>query len=730
MADASVIREFLVSLGFNVDLPGQTRFVDATIEATKAVLALAAGSIAAAGAVVLAISKMAEAGDELYYVSQRTKSSASNIQAFGFAAANMGSSVQAATASLEGLANWIRANPGAKGILQGLGINPNESTTDIMRDLGPRLAKMPVNLAQRYASMMGIDQNTLRAMMQGMSQFEEQYKRLLQSAGVNSDQAAAGAHNFMISLRSLGATLDVLGQAVAAKLYKGIGGDIDKFNALIQKNFGEITDWITKATKAIINFADEVIYVITRLAETFNDIVAWYDSLDKRQQTFLKASVFIIAAWKAINSAMMKGPLGAFMVLFAAFLFLLDDYEHYKKTGNSFFPWKEWIPEIDKIIKVLKRLFHAVDDIVKAVGGPNGWQYVFDAFAIFLAGSWIVKVLATLARVTGVLRVIRGLMALTGLLRGAGAAVGGAAAAGGVIADIAAAALPIAAAAVATGAIVATGVDMWKNGIIKSTANNDQPGGAVGNAQELPTGSGSNVNQMIAAGQQLGLPKSAIAAMVGNARGESNFNPHVQQKGGEGYGLFQWSYDRQAKFKQYMGKDIHNSTVADQMQFAVHEMKQNFPGLYKRMMSGELTPTQATQAFYKVFEAPAASDTSLGLRTMTANEIFNGMKEADGPPAPPKPPPSLPDSVNSVLSGLRNPVHAIAHPGHMVDRPSVPSRDMGAPMASNTTNAPVSQTNHITVNGAADPHATARVISTAQNRVNSDLIRNVASRAA
>ncbi|MDQ4680602.1 hypothetical protein, partial [Stenotrophomonas maltophilia group sp. RNC7] len=109
MADQDVIREFLVSLGWKIDDKGERRFVETVEKSTKRVIALGTAATAAAAAVVAATAKMAAGMEEIYYASQRTKTSSQNILALGFAAGQAGSSANALRGSLENLSRLMRS---------------------------------------------------------------------------------------------------------------------------------------------------------------------------------------------------------------------------------------------------------------------------------------------------------------------------------------------------------------------------------------------------------------------------------------------------------------------------------------------------------------------------------------------------------------------------------------------------------------------------------------------
>jgi len=77
----------------------------------------------------------------------------------------------------------------------------------------------------------------------------------------------------------------------------------------------------------------------------------------------------------------------------------------------------------------------------------------------------------------------------------------------------------------------------------------------------------------------VGWTKAQAAGIVGNLQAESQLatNPQPPGDGGQAYGIAQWHPDRQAVFKNVFGKDIHQSTFKEQMQFVHWELTQGSP---------------------------------------------------------------------------------------------------------------------------------------------------------
>lgn len=69
-----------------------------------------------------------------------------------------------------------------------------------------------------------------------------------------------------------------------------------------------------------------------------------------------------------------------------------------------------------------------------------------------------------------------------------------------------------------------------------------------------------------------GWSKAQAAGIVANLHSESGMNPGAVGDSGSAYGVAQWHPDRQANFAKLTGKDIRNSTLAEQLEFVHHEL--------------------------------------------------------------------------------------------------------------------------------------------------------------
>lgn len=99
-----------------------------------------------------------------------------------------------------------------------------------------------------------------------------------------------------------------------------------------------------------------------------------------------------------------------------------------------------------------------------------------------------------------------------------------------------------------------------------------------------------------------GFTKEQAAGIVGNLYAESGLNHSIKQiGGGPGFGLAQWEGPRQADFKRVMGKDIQDSTEADQLNFIIWELENTERGAKKALLRAK-TPEEAAKIFAHKYE--------------------------------------------------------------------------------------------------------------------------------
>jgi hypothetical protein len=218
--DTEVIRDFLVSLGFQIDETGRKKFLGAMASTEVGAAALSKSVIGigiAAEAMVVQFSSQME---KLYYASRRTHASVENIQALEFGSQKIGIAAGVAREALEGMAAATRMNPGLRGLLDGILGKSSEGMdqAEAMIELVQKLSEMPHYQGAQFAQMFGIDEKTFLMLKDGLPELiaaEKERRELNAQAGIDAQQAAKEGREYANSIRDITTRLGVLRDRMA-----------------------------------------------------------------------------------------------------------------------------------------------------------------------------------------------------------------------------------------------------------------------------------------------------------------------------------------------------------------------------------------------------------------------------------------------------------------------------------------------------------------------------------
>ncbi|EMH1202262.1 lytic transglycosylase [Serratia marcescens] len=360
--NAETIKDFLISLGFDIDEAGGRKFESVVCGVTMNAVKMGAAVEAAALTVVGFTTKIASGLDRLYWQSQRTGATANNIRAIGYAFSQAGGSVEGFNGTLDNLARFLRSTPGAEGFLRNLGIQTRDAagnlrdTAQLVTLVGDKLAKMPYYRANQYAQILGIDESTLLAMRRGVKGFTSDYQSMLQATGFDSQKAAEQSNKFMTQMRGLANLFGIMRDKIGGNLAGGLAGNLESFRKNILLNFPKIEGTITAVLKKVLSLADSIMTLVYRGVQGAGDLMRWWDRLDDTTKGLIKVLGGLLLAWRMLNSAFLTSPIGMVTALIAALVALYDDYQVWKEGGDSLINWGKWKPEIDAAMKGMKEL--------------------------------------------------------------------------------------------------------------------------------------------------------------------------------------------------------------------------------------------------------------------------------------------------------------------------------------------------------------------------------------
>lgn len=293
--DREVIKEFLVSLGFQIETVDARKFTDMLMHTSK----LAAKVSATIAGVVVAAEAMtqvfARGMEKMYYASKRTKSSVENLQALEFAFEQVGLTADDAKGTIEAFAAGIRLQPGIVALIEGLGVKvQGRDRVQVLHDTIRQLSKMPHFLGAQYAEQLGIPEHVFQHYVENLDaivEAEARRREMNKRAGVDSDAAAAAAKRYMQVLRDFWQQIEVLADKMAIRFlpvfeaFNSIAGHlVEQFSAWAGDGFPiELDKWDRwgESIKGITHQLGRLYDILSNVAGMFaeKDHANWFNTL-------------------------------------------------------------------------------------------------------------------------------------------------------------------------------------------------------------------------------------------------------------------------------------------------------------------------------------------------------------------------------------------------------------------------------------------------------------------
>jgi hypothetical protein len=256
----NVLREFLVSLGFQVDEASMKKFTTSVEGVTKSVVKVGAEVAASAAGIVAGVKIISSQMENLYYASQRTGATVGNIMALRYAAGQIGLTADQAQGALEGFARTLRLNPGSNSLLDSLGVKGGDPAERFTSFIEKMKGQQPY-VAAAYAQLFGIDADTLLMLENGLPKLEgekQKYAAKLAAFGIDPDQAAEAGKDFNNSIRAVKDTFNDVWIVIESKLAPVLTPLVNEFERFAENHAGEVAQAIADSVQSLADWIKSV----------------------------------------------------------------------------------------------------------------------------------------------------------------------------------------------------------------------------------------------------------------------------------------------------------------------------------------------------------------------------------------------------------------------------------------------------------------------------------------
>lgn len=385
----NVIKEFLVSLGFEINDSQFNKFTKGIASATVQVAKLGAAAIAAAAGVFYGIAKIADSYDALGDLGNRVNATVAEIEELGYVAKLTGSSVEAANSSLEGLSQTMGLAAMGMGrgleVFKKLGIQVKDSngklksTAEVMDEIGVKIKGLERGQQIAILSRLGIDPTMIEAVTGNTAELRAEFQQLYKTVGLDSNKAAEESGKFNDSLDRLGFTLSTIYKAVGVKFIPKLTEGMDRLRKAIVQQVPQI----------IAGF-EPIIRMILRVGEFFLTlalrVLSLFAKLNAATSGWASYILAALAAWRLLNLGFLATPIGMVIGLAVAIAALIDDFLTWKEGGDSLIDWKAWEPAINAAIAGITALGNVIQNVF--MGAVNIVAALISLLTGDFSGAW------------------------------------------------------------------------------------------------------------------------------------------------------------------------------------------------------------------------------------------------------------------------------------------------------------------------------------------------------
>lgn len=369
-----MIKEFLVGLGFQVDEAGLAKFGAGISKATLTVTALGAAVTAAAGLVLAGVQKIAAEYDQLDKLATQFRDTADAIDEFVDASQILGISGDVAMQSLKDFDRAIidtSMDMGrAKKVFEELGLSVKDAagnlkpTTQVIAELQEKMQGMERGKQLRIMERLGLDPSLIKLFNADMAKLRAEMEAIDKAADFDFDTAVAEGKAFTKTWKELQQEIEkwkmLIGKAmesIAVKLMPGIRKSLksamegmERFRRIVMENLPKVINTLTPIIQVIMRIAEAVVILAARFAQGVGTIIGWLVRVNEATNGWAGYILMAAAAWKYLNLAFLKTPIGQLLALAAVIALLIDDFLTWREDGDSLIDWGSGFGQVLQVV--------------------------------------------------------------------------------------------------------------------------------------------------------------------------------------------------------------------------------------------------------------------------------------------------------------------------------------------------------------------------------------------
>lgn len=332
------------------------------------------------------ISEVGRTNDQLYFLSKNLGMSATEIKKWQNMAEMSGGSADGMAASMSNLSKslWDLVTIGDSSVLpyfNALNVGVVDSggklrdLDAILLDVADSLSGMSRPQAYNIAKNMGFDEGTINTLLQGRDAMQE-----------------------MLDTQR--------GLVISSEEELEISRQLNKQNAQVRQGWEGLKTLLANyLMPSFLKFSEKVSGFLMFLNKNRDTAVTLFKGIGIAIGLFLIPMALKAATAFMAMFAPLFGGIGLILLLGLVLAGLYDDYETWKKGGDSLFDYSGWEENIEMVLTALKDLKEWFKDttigkwFTDQDGNLETWKVGLGAFGLWFAGKWVVGITGGLLKI-------------------------------------------------------------------------------------------------------------------------------------------------------------------------------------------------------------------------------------------------------------------------------------------------------------------------------------------
>lgn len=384
---ATLLENFLVGVGIRPDVGSfnniRSQFANLTRVVGGAALVIKGAQVLFTGAIL----GMANSLDSLSDSAGKIGVTVTELDKLGYVASQTDSTLEAATASLQGVARAAgNAEFGMKrsiDVFKKLGVQWKNSNGEIkdsatlLYEVGAAMKGLSKADQLALGSKLGIDQTMINTITGDMGTLIAEYELFAKVSGVSLEEAAQASSDLMDEMGKM--------KTFSTMLMRSI---MSEFIVKMKNGLRDLRQWAVDNADRIKKVVQTILAILTKAGDTISSLFArvgvimrkvmdWWDELSDSSKNAIGAIVGLTTAFYLLNKTMLLNPVGILIASLAALFALYDDFKTFTEGGDSLIDWGPYVDQIEAVLETVQKLW---DGMIAFIG----WIYANTDFSFIL----------------------------------------------------------------------------------------------------------------------------------------------------------------------------------------------------------------------------------------------------------------------------------------------------------------------------------------------------------